>query len=28
LKNEPDVYCLTITDDASRIVFGVMMENG
>nr|XP_056711044.1 uncharacterized protein LOC130482358 [Euleptes europaea] len=27
LKNEPNVCCIAITDDASRIIFGVMMEN-
>ncbi|XP_044305819.1 uncharacterized protein LOC123033310 isoform X1 [Varanus komodoensis] len=27
LKNEPNVCCTAITADASRIIFGVMMEN-
>ncbi|XP_054845628.1 uncharacterized protein LOC129336525 [Eublepharis macularius] len=27
LKNEPNVCCTAITDDASRIIFGVMVEN-
>ncbi|XP_077158423.1 uncharacterized protein LOC143819984 isoform X2 [Paroedura picta] len=27
LKNEPNVCCIAITDDASRIIFGVMTEN-
>ncbi|KAJ6668622.1 hypothetical protein lerEdw1_012104 [Lerista edwardsae] len=27
LKNEPNVCCIAITPDASRIIFGVMLEN-
>ncbi|XP_060102459.1 uncharacterized protein LOC132577048 isoform X2 [Heteronotia binoei] len=27
LKNEPNVCCIAITDDASRIIFGEMVEN-
>ncbi|XP_062837471.1 uncharacterized protein LOC100559988 isoform X3 [Anolis carolinensis] len=27
LKNEPNVCCTAITDDGSRIIFGVMLEN-
>ncbi|XP_048366186.1 uncharacterized protein LOC125440412 isoform X2 [Sphaerodactylus townsendi] len=27
LQNEPNVCCIAITDDASRIIFGVMVEN-
>ncbi|XP_073498923.1 uncharacterized protein [Phyllobates terribilis] len=27
LKNEPNICCMAITDDADRIVFGVMSEN-
>nr|XP_014340238.1 PREDICTED: uncharacterized protein LOC102364681 [Latimeria chalumnae] len=27
LKNEPNVCCIAITDDADRVVFGVMEEN-
>ncbi|XP_030048517.1 uncharacterized protein LOC115462659 [Microcaecilia unicolor] len=27
LKNEPNVCCIAITDDASRIVFGVFVDN-
>uniref|UniRef100_A0A8C5WG25 NACHT and WD repeat domain-containing protein 2 n=1 Tax=Leptobrachium leishanense TaxID=445787 RepID=A0A8C5WG25_9ANUR len=27
LKNEPNVFCMALTDDASRIVFGVTLGN-